>query len=147
MLFLDICKILFGHHSLKQRDKISQEKFKRWQIEKQILKREQSILQEREELKQKKKEIKIPYAKKALTALLINSVIIEIGIAYVTYSSIQLAYATGSSPDFGPLLTLIPIIIGQTVSYGIYSNKSKAENIQGGLVYDLTMKNNEEAKG
>ena len=147
MLFLDICKILFGHHSLKQRDKISQEKLKRWQIEKQILEREQTILQEKEEFKQKKKEVKTPYAKKALNALLINSVIVEMGIAYVTYSSIQLAYTTGSPPDFGPLLALIPIIIGQTVSYGIYSNKAKAENVQGGIVYDLAMRNDEEAKG
>ena len=147
MLFLDICKILFGYHSLKQRDLISQEKLKRWEIEKQILEREQSILPEKEELKQKKKETKIPYAKKTLTALLINSVIVEIGIAYVTYSSVQLAYITGSPPDFGPLLALIPIVIGQTVSYGIYSNKSKAENTQGGIVYDLAMKNDEEAKG
>ena len=147
MFFLNIHKILFEHYFLKQRDKISQENLKKWQIEKQILEREQIILQEKEEFKQKKKEIKTPYAKKFLTALLINSIIVEIGIAYVTYSSVQLAYVTGSPPDFGPLLALIPIIIGQTVSYGIYSNKAKAENIQGGIVYDLTIRNNEEAKG
>lgn len=148
MLFFDICKILFGQHSLRQRDLISQEKLKEWQIEKQILEREQIILQEKEQFKQKKKETKTPYSKKALNILLFNSFLIELGIAYVTYSSVKLALLTGAALEFGPLMALIPIIIGQTVSYAIYSNKAKAENTQGGIVYESAMKQfDEEGEG
>jgi len=44
-------------------------------------------------------------------------------------------------PDFSPLVTLISLVIGETISYGIYAAKSKAENTQGGITYDMAMKN------
>ena len=44
-------------------------------------------------------------------------------------------------PDFPPLITLIGAVIGQTLSYGIYSSKSKAENTKGGIIYETAMAN------
>ena len=146
-MFFDIIKLLFGRKSLRQKDKISEEKLKRWQTEKKILKREATIAEEKEEIKGKKKELS--FSKKMHTILLINSFILELVVGWVTYKSFQLAFITGMNPDFTPLVTLIGIIAGQTLDYGIYSNKSKAENTAGGLIYDLTMlnRNDEEAKG
>jgi hypothetical protein len=46
----------------------------------------------------------------------------------------------GLLPDFSPLITLISLVVGETISYGIYSAKSKAENTQGGIIYDIAMK-------
>jgi hypothetical protein len=35
-------------------------------------------------------------------------------------------------------------VLGQTISYGIYCAKSKAENTQGGVIYDLAIQNNQQ---
>lgn len=142
-MFFDILKLLFGRKTLRQKDIISKEKLNNWKFEKQILQRELTIAEEKEELKQKKKEIKLPFSKIAMIVLFINSVILEAGVGWVTWNSINLAYATGGTPDFTPLVTLIGIIIGQTLSYGIYSYKSKAENVKGGITYELAMRNND----
>lgn len=147
-MFFDILKLLFGRKSLRQKDKISEQKLNRWQTEKKILQREVTIAEEKQEIKGKKKELS--FSKKMHTILLINSFILELIVILVTIQSFHLAYITGGSPDFTPLVTLIGIILGQTVEYGIYSNKSKAENMQGGLTYELAMRENEkdeEAKG
>ena len=144
-MFFDIIKLLFGRKSLRQKDKISQEKLNRWQTEKEILQREVTIEEEKGEIKGKKKALS--FGKKMHTILLINSFILELVVIFVTYQSFQLAFVTGGVPDLTPLVTLIGIILGQTVEYGIYSNKAKAENTQGGITYDLAMKNDEEAKG
>lgn len=147
-MFFDILKLLFGRKTLKQKDIISKEKLNRWQTEKKILQREITIAEEKEEIKQQKKEIKLPFSKKLMIFLFLNSVLLEIGVGWVTWSSIHIAYATGGTPDFTPLVSLIGIIIGQTLSYGIYSYKSKAENTQGGIVFETTMKEyDKEAKG
>lgn len=144
-MFFDILKLLFGRKSLKQKDIISQAKLNNWQIEKRILQREEIIAKEKEGLKKRKKELS--FSKKMHTILLINSFILELIVIFVTYQSFKLAFITGGTPDFTPLVTLIGIILGQTVEYGIYSNKSKAENTQGGITYELAMKEDEEAKG
>lgn len=145
-MFFDILKLLFRRKSLRQKDIISQEKLNRWQTEKKILQRETTIAEEKEKIKGKKKEIS--FSKKMHTILLINSFILELIVIFVTYQSFKLAFITGGTPDLTPLVALIGIIIGQTVEYGIYSNKSKAENTQGGITFELAMRENEEdAKG
>lgn len=47
----------------------------------------------------------------------------------------------GMLPDFSPLITLISLVVGETISYGIYAAKSKAENTKGGITYETVMKN------
>lgn len=138
-MFLDILKLLFGQKKLKQKDIISKAKLDRWQIEKRILEREQTIEREKIEIKNQRKENKYPYGKKMLNILSINFFLLEAGTAWVTWKSFQLAYLTGNSPDFTPLVTLISIVAAQTVSYIAYSNKAKAENIAGGIVFETAM--------
>jgi len=134
-----ILKLLFGQKSLAQKNQISKVKLKQWEAEKVILEREAKIEKERTEIRNKRKENKLPSAKKFLIFLFINSVILELGVGWVTYSSFKLAFSLGVPPDLSPLVALIGIIIGQTISYGVYSNKSKAENTEGGIIYDLAM--------
>jgi hypothetical protein len=108
-------------------------------------------------LKQEKKEIQVEgnkivlpaWSKLLLVLLFINFTALEIFIGWVTVQSFSLAFATGGSPDFTPLVTLISLVVGETISYGIYSAKSKAENVEGGIVHDTAMyklqnQNNEE---
>ena len=59
----------------------------------------------------------------------------EIFIGWVTIKSFALADMIGMYPDFTPLITLIGAVIGETLSYGIYCVKSKAENTKDGIVY------------
>ena len=44
-------------------------------------------------------------------------------------------------PDLTPLITLIGAVIGETLSYGIYAAKAKAENTQGGITHDIALYN------
>ena len=71
--------------------------------------------------------------------MFINFTILELFIGYVTIQSFTLAFAIGVMPDFTPLVTLIGLIAGETISYGAYCAKSKAENIEGGIVHDTAM--------
>ena len=91
------------------------------------------------------KKRKASFSKILLTILFINFFALELFIGFVTVQSFSLAFATGLTPDFTPLITLIGSVIGETVSYGIYCAKSKAENTQGGVVYEATLQglNNE----
>ena len=150
-MFFDILKLLFGRKSLRERDIISKAKLDAWQIEKQILEREETIEREKQEIKNKRKETKYPYGKKLLNILSINFMLLEAGTAWVTWNSFNLAFSTGTTPDFTPLVTLISIVAAQTISYAIYSNKAKAENIAGGIVHDMAMleaeNNNDDAVG
>jgi hypothetical protein len=43
-------------------------------------------------------------------------------------------------PDFTPLITLLGSVIGETLSFGIYCAKSKAENTKGGIVYETALR-------
>lgn len=52
----------------------------------------------------------------------------------------------GIQPDFSPLITLISLVVGETISYGIYTAKAKAENTQGGIIYESAMKDLEQKK-
>ena len=86
-----------------------------------------------------RKKKKMPFSKKLLIFLFINFIILEIFTGWVTISSFTLAYAAGIAPDFAPFIALLGAVIGQTISYGIYCSKSKAENVKDGLIYDLAI--------
>lgn len=90
-----------------------------------------------------KEKKKVEWSKKLLVILFINFFLLEAFIGWVTYYSFRLSFSIGMMPDFTPLITLIGAVVGQTVSYGIYCAKAKAENTQGGVVYDLAMNNDE----
>lgn len=138
-MFLKIFKLLFGKKSLKQKDQISQKIYEEWQTEKEILQRYQTIQEEKLDLKEKLHKKKNSFAKALMIFLFINFTILEIFTGWVTIQSFTLAYAIGAMPDFTPLITLLGTVLGETLSYAIYSNKAKAENIKGGLVYEMAM--------
>lgn len=83
---------------------------------------------------------KFSYSKFLLIFLFINFTLLEGFIGWVTIRSFDLAFQFGTSPDFTPLIALIGAVIGETLSYGIYCAKSKAENTKDGIIYETTMK-------
>lgn len=76
-----------------------------------------------------------------LIFLFLNFTALEIFTGYITIQSLILANMTGIMPDFTPLITLIGAVIGETLSYGIYALKAKAENVEGGITHDLALHN------
>jgi hypothetical protein len=93
-------------------------------------------------LKQERKKIKLPsWSKLLLVFLFINFTLLELFTGYITLRSFSLAIALGEMPDLTPLITLITTVIGETISYGVYIAKAKAENIKNGIVYETTMYN------
>lgn len=112
-------------------------RYENWQKEKQLIKMEQEMASEKKKLKGKK----ISFSKIALIILFINFTFLEALTGLITIMSLHLATISEFPPDFTPITTLLGAVIGQTLSYGIYSLKAKAENTKDGLVYDLTMKN------
>ena len=128
--------------SLRKREIASNIKYKRWQREKEILLTEEEIKNEKYKIKNARIKEGLPtFAKLFLIFLFINFTAIELFTAYVTIKSFTLAYAVGMMPDFTPLVTLIGAVMGQTLTYGFYSSKSKAENVEGGIVYESAMFN------
>lgn len=128
----------------------SDRKFKKWQIEKPILEQNQLIKQEKNEIKSRDEKRKAAFGKLLMLFLFINFTALEIFTAWVTIKSFTLAYTIEQMPDFSPLITLLGAVIGETLSYGIYCHKAKAENTEGGIVYESAMynlRNHEEEEG
>lgn len=108
-----------------------------WAERKSLIERQNVIDAEQKELTEARKKIKFPsWSKLLLIILFINFTILEIFVGWVTIHSFAIASIIGVMPDFTPLITLLGAVIGETVSYGIYSAKSKAENTEGGVVYE-----------
>ena len=126
-------------NSLSRREILANIRYNRWQREKEILAIDQEIKNERYEIKNSLKRDMPTFAKLFLIFLFVNFSLIELFTAWVTVRSFSLAYATGIMPDFTPLVTLIGAVIGQTLTYGFYSSKSKAENTEGGIVFESAM--------
>lgn len=139
-MFMKILKLLFGKKTLEQKERICAAHEKVWQREKVILEKEQKIDEEKYNLKQRSWNAKMPTSKMLIIFLFINFLILEIFTGWVTINSFTLAYAIGTMPDFTPLITLLGAIVGQTLSYWIYSSKAKAENTKNGIVYETAMK-------
>ena len=72
--------------------------------------------------------------------LFLNCTALEIFTGWVTVKNLYLAEFYGTSIDFTPLVTLIGIVMGEVLSFGIYAAKSTKENITGGIVYDQATK-------
>lgn len=89
----------------------------------------------REERKKYKRKIKLPSTSKLL---LLGAVFIcfEI-IIFAEYVMLKFGDISSLYTLIGVPATLIPVILG-------YFYKAKAENTVGGIVYDATMKNNEQ---
>ena len=99
------------------------------------------ISSEQKEIKEEKRRVKFPSQSKLLLVFLfINFTLLEGFVGYITIKTLTTALAMGLLPDFSPLITLISLVVGETISYGIYAAKSKAENVQGGITYDMAMK-------
>lgn len=99
------------------------------------------ISAEQKEYKETKRKAKLPSQSKILLVFLfINFTLLEGFVGYITIKTLTTALAMGLLPDFSPLITLISLVVGETISYGIYAAKSKAENVQGGITYDMAMK-------
>lgn len=108
-----------------------------WAERKSLIERQNAIDAEQKELTEAHKKIKFPsWSKLLLIILFINFTILEIFVGWVTIHSFAIASIIGVMPDFTPLITLLGAVIGETISYGIYSAKSKAENTEGGVVYE-----------
>ena len=75
---------------------------------------------------------KTPYTKKIMMFILINCTIVEL------YSMFAMTYTNYLSS----LCTLITAVVGESISFAIYSYKSIKENTQGGIVYESAMNNN-----
>lgn len=141
-MFKKILKILFGKKSLAQKERICKLHSDIWQREKILLEKEQEIEEEKYKLKKRSWDLKLPsFSKLLLIFLFINFTILEIFTGWVTVNTFSLAYTIGVMPDFMPLITLLGAVIGQTISYGIYASKSKAENVIGGITYEMALKN------
>ena len=111
-----------------------------WEQEKKAIKIQQQIHKERRKLLNP--FAKISFSKWLIFFLFLNCTGLEIFTAWVTVQTIQFAFATGAIIDFSPLVTLIGLVVGEVIGYGIYSLKSVKENTKGGIVYDSNIHNN-----
>ena len=112
---------------------------KKLQKQKQQWKIQKDLIIQQEQLKNQKREIKNKYKKLTTTKLLIlflflNCTVIEIITFILTFKSFQ----TGA-PDFSALQMLITAVVGQVVSFSIYSLKSLKQNTSGGIIYQTAM--------
>ena len=109
-----------------------------WEARKPLIEIQNQIDEEKKELTVQHIKANFPSWGKLFALLLfINFTALEIFICWVTIKTFSIALAIGIMPDFTPLITLIGAVIGQTLSYGIYAAKSKAENTEGGIVYEM----------
>ena len=126
-------------------------KITKWEIRKNELTVLQNIKQERATITCKEEKSRLAFGKLLMIFLFINFTLLEIFTCGITLYSFALAFAIGIAPDFTPLITLLGSVIGETLSFGVYCAKSKAENTKGGIIYETTLKkleeNNEEAQG
>lgn len=131
--------------SLKQKilsfkEKRMKKKIENWEKEKTILKEQQRIKLEKATIKNDKKKTKLAFGKWLMIFLFVNFTLLELFTCGITLYSFSLAFAIGVMPDFTPLITLLGSVIGETLSFGIYCAKSKAENTQGGIIYETALK-------
>lgn len=115
-------------------------KVTRWEIRKKELTVLQNIKQERATITCKEEKSKLAFGKWLMIFLFINFTLLELFTCAITVYSFSLAFTIGMMPDFTPLITLLGSVIGETLSFGIYCAKSKAENTKGGIVYETTLK-------
>jgi len=92
----------------------------------------------KEKRKSYKQAIKWPsQSKMAMWYILISCTVVQ------TYSMAAMWHFA----DLSPLASLIGATVGEGLTYYAYTAKSKAENTQGGIVYENSLKESNEAQG
>lgn len=134
---------------LTWKQKRMKKRIARWEIEKSLLQEKEKIKLEKAVISNKQEKTKLAFGKLLLIFLFINFTLLELFTCGITLYSFSLAFAIGLAPDFTPLITLLGSVIGETLSFGIYCAKSKAENTKGGIIYETALKKieNEESQG
>lgn len=130
-------KRFFADRKISRMTKKTELKDYIWSQTKPLIDINNTIDKEKYERKKTHKSIKMPsWSKLFLIFLFINFTVLEIFTGWATIYSFKLSLITGISPDLTPLITLIGAVIGETISYGIYCAKSKAENTKDGIVFE-----------
>ena len=145
----------FGVRKLRRERILTRYKQQMWDARRPLVEAQNEIDEEIKKYKEKHIKLKFPsFSKMLLVFLSANFTILEIFIGWVTIKSFSLGLSINAMPDFTPLVSLIGVVLGHTVSYWIYSAKSKAENTVGGITYEMArmqmeqeMCGNEEAVG
>ena len=106
-----------------------------WEKEKEILIRKERIRKEKSQIVPR-----LSTSKKALIFLLANCTIIELFTFWVI---IQQLASPSISLDLTPLVALIGAVIGEVITVAAYYAKSAKENTIGGIVYETTLKKEE----
>ena len=122
----------------EKRQKEINEKVENWNIERENIKKCNSIRDEYNQLTKSKTD-KLSMSKKALIFLFINCTLVEIFTGWVTVKSFALAFAMGIMPDFSPLLAIIGAVVGEVIGLMTYYAKSTKENTVGGIVYENSL--------
>ena len=93
-------------------------------------------LKQKYELKKARNEYKnkMSFSKKLMIIILLNCVIIEL------YAMVAMWY----NHDLLSLCALIGAVVGETVSFAIYSYKAIKENTSGGIVYKSAISSNDD---
>lgn len=120
----------------KRKQKVKQQK-QYWEQQKKILIEEQKLAQDRAKYIKKKK---ISTSKIFTFFLFANCTIVELFTIYITLLSFSLAKDNGGMIDFTPIVTLIGAVVGEVISFAIYSIKAAKENSQGGIVYEAALR-------
>ena len=107
-----------------------------WEKEKEILIRKERIRKEKSQIVPR-----LSTSKKALIFLLANCTIIELFTFWVI---VQQLASPSVSLDLTPLVALIGAVIGEVITVASYYAKSAKENTIGGIVYETTLKKEEE---
>lgn len=121
--------------TLEEREQEAQQQLANWKRERVILNAEHWIKKDKLNFEEKEPKKRLSTSKILIAFLFINFTVLELFILGVTIASFSLAFATGMPVDFSPLLMLGGAILGETISYLIYTVKSAKENSEGGLVY------------
>lgn len=128
---------MYHYRNLAEEKKNLDWEERRWAQEKKLLRRKQKLIDEQAEYKKKKR---VSTSKLLILFLFINCSVIEIFTGWATVRMLDATINT-SLIDFTPLIALIGAVVGEVLSYAIYSLKATKENTVGGLVYDKAMQN------
>lgn len=98
-----------------------------WKEEKPLFEREITLTEDKRKTKDKKK---LSTTKLIVAFIFLNCTIVEIYSMVVMY---QLR-------DISSLCALITAVIGETISFAVYSAKATKENTVGGMTYEMAMR-------
>lgn len=114
-----------------------------WENQKNLIEQLEKIEQEKSSLSCNKKK-KTSTSKLLIVFLFVNCSLLELFACWSTIKMLEISLISGTMIDFTPLVTLIGSVVAETLGYAIYSLKAMKENTQGGVVYDLAIKQTED---